>query len=68
MAMANFGRPIGAAIAALTLTGDPRRLTYAIAAIMALAAVATVFLGKRRPSPDLERQLAHGAGAAPVEN
>ncbi|HEY9218979.1 MAG TPA: MFS transporter [Phenylobacterium sp.] len=68
MAVANFGRPIGAWIAALTLEGDPRRLYYTIAAIMAAAAVGSVFIGKRRVSPELERQLAHGAGAAPVEN
>lgn len=68
MALANFGRPIGAWIAALAMVDDPRRLHYTIAAIMVVAAVATLFLSKRRPSAAIEAKLAHGAGTAPAEN
>jgi MFS transporter, PAT family, beta-lactamase induction signal transducer AmpG len=68
MALANFGRPIGAGMAALQLTGDPRRLHFTIAAIMAASAVGTLFLSRRRVSAEVERKLAHGAGAGAAEN
>jgi MFS transporter, PAT family, beta-lactamase induction signal transducer AmpG len=68
MALANFGRPIGAWIAALQLEGDPRRLHYTVAAIMAVAAVGTLFMSKRRASAEVELKLAHGAGAGAAEN
>jgi MFS transporter, PAT family, beta-lactamase induction signal transducer AmpG len=48
MAISNFGRPIGASLAALPTEGEPRRLLYMIAAIMVVAAVGTLLLPRRR--------------------
>jgi len=68
MALANFGRPIGAWIVALTEAVDPQLMFYTIGAIMVAAALGTFLLKRGEPSAEVERATAHGAGAGPVEN
>jgi PAT family beta-lactamase induction signal transducer AmpG len=68
MALANFGRPIGAWIVAATNAVDPQVMFYSIGTIMAVAALGTVFLKRGEPSPEVERATHHGAGTGPVEN
>jgi MFS transporter, PAT family, beta-lactamase induction signal transducer AmpG len=68
MALANFGRPIGAAIVAATNTVDPQLMFYTIGGIMVLASLCTLLLKRGEPSAEVERAAAHGAGTGPVEN
>lgn len=66
MAISNFGRPIGAWIAAAPGGGDPNRLLYIIIAIMVVAAVGTLFLAKRRGPAGVA--IPGQAGVRPVED
>ena len=69
MAIGNFGRPAGAWIAGAT-TGGPSPETYffIVAAIFA-GGFALIWLFRPTPlDPQVEEELAHGAGTAPVEN
>ncbi|RVQ69253.1 MFS transporter [Croceicoccus ponticola] len=73
MALANFGRPIGAWIAAKTTGGDtPENMFFVIAALFALGAAAIWFVRlpelSKADEEAVEHEVAYGAGAAPVEN
>lgn len=69
MALANFGRPLGAWIAGLTTGGaHPETMYWALAAIFAVAAVCFPFLRFPGDDPAVEAKLAHGAGVTPVES
>ena len=69
MAIGNFGRPIGAWIAGLTAEDSPQFMYFIVATVMGLSALGTVFLRKNgRPSAEVQRATAYGAGTGPVEN
>ncbi|MXO58746.1 MFS transporter [Altererythrobacter salegens] len=68
MALANFGRPIGAWIVATTSAIDPQLIFFTIGPIMLVAAIGTRFLKESQPTPELERATHHGVGAGPVDN
>jgi len=73
MAIGNFGRPIGAWIAAKTTGGDtPEVMFFTVAAIFAVGSAAIWFVHLPRHSARedaaIAHEAAHGAGAAPVES
>ena len=68
MALGNFGRPIGAAIVAATNAVGPQLMFYTIGGIMVLGSLSTLLLRRGKPSAQVERATAHGAGTGPVEN
>jgi PAT family beta-lactamase induction signal transducer AmpG len=68
MALANFGRPIGAWIVASANSIEPQLVFFAIGPIMLLAAVATIFLKRGEASAEVEKATAHGAGAGPADS
>lgn len=68
MALANFGRPIGAWIVATVDAIDPQLVFFTIGPIMLVAAIGTVLLKHGEPTAELERATHHGAGTGPVEN
>lgn len=68
MALANFGRPIGAAIVTGANAIDPQMVFYSIGGIMLLGAVGTIFLKTRAVSREVEVATHHGVGAAPSGN
>ncbi|WP_095011124.1 MFS transporter [Tsuneonella mangrovi] len=68
MALANFGRPIGAWIVATANAIDTELIFFTIGPIMLAASIGTMFLRPGEASAEVERLTAHGAGAAPAEN
>ncbi|HEX2794264.1 MAG TPA: hypothetical protein VHN58_07525, partial [Croceicoccus sp.] len=73
MAIGNFGRPLGAWVAAKTTGGNsPEMMFFVIAGVFALGAafIWLVRLPKKSPAEAevVEHEVAHGAGVAPVEN
>ena len=55
MAIGNFGRPIGAWIAAATTAIDPALLFYTIAALLITAGLGTLLLRRGPVMPEVER-------------
>lgn len=69
MAVANFGRPIGAWVAGGTTGGDnPAQLFWILAAVLTTAAIGIWFVRVPRLNAEVERETAHGAGTAPIDN
>ncbi len=73
MAIGNFGRPLGAWVAAKTTGGNsPETMFFVIAGVFALGAafIWLVRLPKKSAAEAevVEHEVAHGAGVAPVEN
>ena len=68
MALANFGRPIGAQMAGLIGRDDPQTLYLVLAAILASGSCGAMFLRRGQPSAAIARATHYGVGAAPEEN
>lgn len=73
MAVGNFGRPIGASIAGITVDGGNPQLFYlTVAAIWAVAAAVVIFVrfpaGSVEAQHELAEKLPQGEGPAPIEN
>ncbi|WP_305095913.1 hypothetical protein [Croceibacterium aestuarii] len=68
MALANFGRPIGAWIVATANSIDTELIFFTIGPLMLAAALGTMLLKHGEASQDVERATAHGAGAGPADN
>jgi PAT family beta-lactamase induction signal transducer AmpG len=69
MAIGNFGRPVGAWLAGATTGGAaPQTFFFIVAAIFAAGLVLIWFFTPAPLDPQVEHDLAHGAGTAPVEN
>ncbi len=69
MAIANFGRPIGAWLAGSTTGGDdPAQMFWILAAVLGAGAVGIWLVRPPRLSAEVEKETAHGAGTAPMDN
>lgn len=69
MALANFGRPIGASLSGATTGGaSPELFFFIVAAVFSVGAVAIWFFRPGTVDPAVETDVAHAIGVAPAES
>lgn len=69
MALANFGRPIGASLSGATTGGaSPELFFFIVAAVFSVGAVAIWFFRPGALAPAVETDVAHAIGVAPAES